>query len=47
MPVNYQHPPEQTAAETGMNLFLKRVKQVDQLVRAIEAEVDQLGMRVE
>lgn len=47
VPVNYQHPPEQTAAETGMNLFLKRVKQVDQLVRAIETEVDQLGMRVE
>ena len=33
------HPPEQTAAETGMNLSLKRVKQVDQLVRAIEYEV--------
>lgn len=46
VPVNYQHPSEQTAAETGMNLFLKRVKQVDQLVRAIEAEVDRLGMRV-
>jgi len=47
VPVNYQHPPEQTAAETGMGLFLKRVKQVDQLVRAIEQEVDRLGMRVE
>lgn len=46
VPVNYQHPPEQTAAETGMGLFLKRVKQVDQLVRAIEEEVDSLGMRV-
>ncbi len=47
MPVNYQHPPEQTAAETGMGLFHKRIKQVDQLVRAIEQEVDRLGMRVE
>lgn len=47
VPVNYQHPPEQTTAETGMGLFLKRVKQVDQLVRAIEREVDRLGMRVE
>lgn len=47
VPVNYQHPPEQTAAETGIGLFLKRVKQVDQLVRAIEQEVDRLGMRVE
>lgn len=46
VPVNYQHPSEQTAAETGMGLFLKRVMQVDQLVRAIEHEVDQLGMRV-
>lgn len=46
MTVNYRHPPEQTAAETGMELFLKRVKQIDQLVRAIEQEVDSLGMRV-
>lgn len=45
--VNYHHPPEQTAAETGMNLFLKRIKQVDQLVRAIEQEVDRLQMRVQ
>lgn len=47
VPVNYQHPPEQTAAETGMGFFSKRIKQVDQLVRAIEQEVDRLGMRVE
>jgi hypothetical protein len=47
VPVNYQHPPEQTAAETGMDLFLKRIKQVDQLVRAIEQEVDRLEMRVQ
>lgn len=46
VPVDYQHPPEQTAAETGMNFFLKRVRQVDQLVHAIEQEVDRLGMRV-
>lgn len=45
--VDYQHPPEQTAAETGMALFLKRIKQIDQLVRAMEQEVDYLGMRVE
>lgn len=45
VPVNYRHPPEQTAAETGMDLFLKRIRQVDQLVRAIEHEVNQLGMR--
>ncbi len=45
VPVDYQHPPEQTAAETGMELFLKRVRQVEQLVSAITREVDRLGMR--
>ncbi len=44
--VDYRHPPEQTAAETGMGLFMKRIKQVEQLVTAIEYEVDRLGMRV-
>lgn len=47
VPVGYQHPAEQTEAETGMGMFLKRIRQVEQLVRAIEYEVDRLGMRVE
>lgn len=47
MPVDYRHPPEQTLAETGMELFLKRIEQVDKLVHAIQYEVDRLGMRVE
>lgn len=45
--VDYRHPAEQTEAEAGMGFFLKRIRQVDQLVRAIEREVDRLGMRVE
>lgn len=47
LPVDYRHPPEQTAAETGMGLFHKRILQVDQLVKAITGEVERLGMRVE
>lgn len=46
VPVDYRHPPEQTLAETGMDLFLKRIRQVDQLVHAIQQEVEHLGMRV-
>jgi glycosyltransferase involved in cell wall biosynthesis len=43
--VDYHHPPEQTDAETGMGLFMKRIEQVRQLVTAIESEVDKLDMR--
>jgi hypothetical protein len=43
--VDYQHPPEQTEAETGMELFLKRVRQVDQLVNALTDEANRLDMR--
>lgn len=45
MTVDYAHPPEQTDAETGMGLFMKRIEQVRQLVDAIEREVDKLQMR--
>lgn len=44
--VDYTHPREQTEAETGMELFRKRIAQADQLVEAITAEVHRLGMRV-
>lgn len=46
LPVEYHHPPEQTDAETGMGLFMKRIEQVQQLVSAIEGEVERLGMRL-
>lgn len=42
--VDYSHPPEQTAAETGMALFSKRIKQIDVLVTAIQQEVEKLDM---
>ena len=42
--VDYIHPPEQTNAETGMGLFMKRIEQVRQLVDAIEREVGKLRM---
>ncbi|MFG1643769.1 hypothetical protein ACGFMK_26030 [Amycolatopsis sp. NPDC049252] len=45
LPIDYAHPLEQSEAEAGMTLFLKKIRQVDQLVRAIMAEVDRLGMR--
>jgi hypothetical protein len=44
--VPYVHPPEQAAAETGMGFFRKRLDQVHQLVDALEAEVNRLGMRI-
>ena len=44
--VDYRHPPEQTKAETGMDLFMKRVEQIRQVVEALTYEVDSLGMRV-
>ena len=44
--VDYRHPPEQTKAETGMALFMKRVEQIRQVVEALTYEVDSLGMRV-
>ena len=47
MPVDYAHPPEQTAAETGIELLPKRIRQMDQLVGAITGEVDRLHMRKE
>jgi len=43
--VDYVHPPEQTAAETGIELIPKRIRQMDQLVQAIIGEVDKLHMR--
>lgn len=46
MSIDYTHPPEQTAAETGIELLPKRIRQMDQLVRAITGEVDKLQMRV-
>lgn len=45
VPIDYRHPPEMTAAEKGMVLFLKRIEQMGQLVRALIGEVDRLGMR--
>jgi hypothetical protein len=45
MPVDYIHPHEQTAAETGIELLPKRIHQMDQLVQAIIREVDKLHMR--
>ncbi len=44
--VDYRHPPEQTAAETGWPLFRKRIQQVDSLTSAIEQEVERLGMKI-
>lgn len=44
--VDYRHPPEQTEAETGMDLFMKRVEQIRQVVEALTYEVDSLGMRL-
>jgi hypothetical protein len=40
--IDYQHPPEQTAAETGMGLFTKRIEQVRQLTDALTREVERL-----
>lgn len=42
--VNYEHPLEQTAAETGMALFMKRIEQARQLVGAMTAEVGRLSL---
>ncbi len=46
IPINYQHPKEQTQAETGMDLFLKRIQQVDQLIHAFTDEINSLGMKI-
>jgi hypothetical protein len=42
----YVHPPEQSAAETGMPFFRKRLDQVHHLVNALEDEATRLGMRI-
>lgn len=44
VPVDYVHPPEQTAAETGMTLFMKRIRQAEQLVDAMTREVGRIGL---
>jgi len=44
LPVDYWHPPEQTAAETGMTLFMKRIEQARQLVGAMTEEVHRIGL---
>lgn len=43
--VDYIHPPEQTAAETGIPLFMKRIGQAEQLSRALISEAEKLGIR--
>ena len=42
--VDYTHPREQTEAETGMELFGKRIAQAGQLVEAMEGEMDRLKL---
>lgn len=44
LPVDYEHPPEQTAAETGMTMFMKRIEQAQQLVGAMAEEVGRIGL---
>ena len=44
LPIAYEHPPEQTAAETGMAMFMKRIDQAQQLVGAISEEVGRIGL---
>lgn len=44
MPVEYEHPPEQTAVETGMTMFMKRIEQAQQLVDALTQEVGRMGL---
>lgn len=42
--IDYQHPPEQTAAETGVELFLKRVEQISSICDAVFRETRRLKM---
>lgn len=40
--VDYRHPPEQTEAETGVELFMKRVEQISQITDAVFRESQRL-----
>lgn len=44
LPIAYEHPLEQTAVETGMTMFMKRLEQAQQLVGAISKEVGRIGL---
>jgi hypothetical protein len=45
--VYYVHPAAQTKAETGqIDMLLKRVDQLDNIVRALDAETKKLGIGI-